>query len=244
MGFFDFIGDIFSPTQQNGTSTGYSTPVANPNYQGYTAPLLNPRSEISDRADELTRSMAMNGSPSLQAANRYNTGVLNGDFLNKNPYLDRTFDMASKRMGDAYRTATAPQIAAQHSLAGRFNSGAQRNVERDARTELGDRMNNLATQIYGGAYNTERGAMEAAAGRAPSLNQADYYGAGQLSRQGAVRDAYFDQAATRQYQQWRDNQTLPYQIGGMSTSQTTPYFGPSPFQTALGAGSLIGSFFL
>lgn len=245
MGFFDFIGDIFQPNQKTATTTGYSTPVANPNYQGYTAALLNPRSEISDRADEITRSLAMNGSPSLQGANAYNTKVLQGGFLNQNPYLDKTFDMASKRVGDAYRTGTAPQIAAQASLAGRYGSGAQRNTERDARNQFGDTLNNLATQIYGGAYNTERGAMESAASRAPNLVAADYYGANQLAKQGSVRDAYFDQAATRQYQQWRDNQTLPYMYGaGTQTQQSQPFYGNSPFETALGVGSLIAPFFL
>lgn len=249
MGFFDFIGDIFEPTKQMGTSTSYNTSTSspNPNYQPYTAPVLNPRSEISDRADELTRNMAMQGSQSLQGANAYNTSVLQGNFLNANPYLDKTFDMASKRVGDAYRTGTAPQIAASHSLAGRYGSGAQRKTESDARNQFGDTLNNLATQIYGGAYNTERGAMENAAGRAPALNQADYYGANQLARQGAVRDAYFDQAATRQYQQWRDNQTLPYQYGGTTSgsgTQQQPYYGNSPFETALGLGSVIAPFFL
>jgi len=240
MGFFD---SFFSPSQKNATSTSYSMPVANPNYQGYTAPLLNPRSEISDRADELTRGLAMSGSPALQGANQYNADVTGGKYLGGNPYNDQMFNNASRAVADRFRYATAPQIQGSASLAGRFGSGAQARSESMARNDMGDTLNRLAGDIYGQDYARERQSMDSAASRAPSLVAADYTGANQLAKQGAVRDAYFDQAATRQYQQWKDNQTLPYQIGGQSGSQTTPYFGPSPFQTILGAGSLIGSLF-
>lgn len=246
MGFFD---SFFSPSQKNSTSTGYTTSYSspNPNYQGYTAAVLNPRSEISDRADELTRGLAMGGSPALQGANQYNADVTSGKYLGGNPYNDQMFANASRGVADRFRYATAPQIQGQSSLAGRFGSGAQARSESMARNDLGDTLNRLAGDIYGADYTRERQSMDNAASRAPGLNAADYYGANQLAKQGAVRDAYFDQAATRQYQQWRDNQTLPYMYGATSygnQSQTTPYYGSSPFQTILGAGSQIGSMFL
>ena len=93
------------------------------------------------------------------AGNRQNTagnGVLN-DFANtnqSNPYLDQMYNKAAE--------GTRDNVNSIFSQSGRYGSGAHQGV-------MGDTMNNLGTQIYGGAYendaNRRFGAAEALGSR-------------------------------------------------------------------------------
>lgn len=80
--------------------------------------------------------------------------TIQGDYLNSNPYLDKTFQMAANPV--------VANINSQFSKAGRYGSGAQA-------ATLGTTLDNLSTQIYGGNYATERGRQQAAAIAAPGF---------------------------------------------------------------------------
>lgn len=78
----------------------------------------------------------------------YAQRTLNGDFLNGNPWLDQTFDRAVQKSRGALDT--------QFATAGRNLVG-----QLPYRTE---QVNNLARDIYGGAYEAERGRQQQAMG--------------------------------------------------------------------------------
>lgn len=141
-----------------------------------------------------------------------------GSYLNSNPFLDAMYGQAAGRVGQSYGdivNATDSVFA----KGGRFGSNAQYSKEGRNEQNLGDTLNNLATDIYGGNYATERGLMENAQGRladiglagaagvssnyntgvgqrlqaanlAPSLEAAKYIGANQLADYGQYKDAY------------------------------------------------------
>lgn len=81
-------------------------------------------------------------SPLQQAAVGYGTNVLNGSYLNSNPYLDATFNRAAG--------AVTNQVQSNFGLAGRNPRGP------DAAGLATDKYSELATQIYGQNYQDER----------------------------------------------------------------------------------------
>lgn len=81
-------------------------------------------------------------SPLQQAAVGYGTNVLNGSYLNSNPYLDATFNRAAG--------AVTNQVQSNFGLAGRNVRGP------DAQGLATDKYSDLANLIYGGNYQAER----------------------------------------------------------------------------------------
>jgi hypothetical protein len=83
-------------------------------------------------------------------------GVASGQEIGSNPYLDATFDQAASRVGDAYSKYTAPSTLAAFSNARGGNEwsspDAMQEVQSLQARDLGDRLNDLATNIYGGDY--------------------------------------------------------------------------------------------
>lgn len=273
-----FLDSLFGPSKRDSTTTtqGFqsgSSTTSLPDWQmpyiqaqlakvagmgGYTpysGALAAPRSPVATTAENLAMDKAQGSSP-LDPANAYNADVLSGKYTGSNPYLDATFNNAAARVGDQFRKITAPGIAANFSLAGRYGSGGQREALGQAQTQLGDNLNRLATDIYGGGYATDRASQEAAASRAPALNAADYEGARVLGNLGSAADQYADNPIARQIQLYQFGQTNPWQqeqartgilagdygrttqsSGTTTSSSTTPVYGPSPFETALGIGS-------
>jgi hypothetical protein len=119
-----------------------------------------------------TAARAQGGSPLVQGAQDYTQGVINGNYLNANPHLDATFNRAA--------------LATQNQLASQF-AGAGRNV--DASQQLrSQELNDLATGIYGGAYDSERNRQQQAASMATGLANQDYVDLGQLAAVGAQRE--------------------------------------------------------
>lgn len=282
MGLFD----LFSPSKKNATSyssgTNQSTTttsrpdwqlpyiqsqvgtVANmPGYQAYTGATQAPRSALATQAAGMATSRAASGSPVLDASQGYNADVLAGNYLDANPWLDKTFNQAATQVGDQFRKITAPSIAGNFSLNGRYGSGAQRQAMDTATGQLADKLNALATNIYGDNYARERGNMEAAAARAPTSAAADWTDILNLSGLGTSEDQFNQTGTDTALKLWQANQTLPWTVeqarnsilsgnyggttdttGTTTGQQTQPVYGPSTAQTGLGLAALLGGFFL
>lgn len=98
-------------------------------------------------------------------ARDYTAAAARGNYTDpaSNPMLDATYKRAARAMGDEYRDATQPGIAAAFARAGAFGGSAQQNTESKARYGLGRNLEELATNVYGGAYENERGRQQQAA---------------------------------------------------------------------------------
>lgn len=128
--------------------------------QQYTGATVVPFSDPTNQALNLTQNRALSGSGTVDAAKSFTQNLLQGNspltqnftggptgenFLTpftggSNPYLDATFDKAAGAVGRQLDTTLA-------------RSG------RDLDANLGvrsDALNNLATSIYGGAYESDR----------------------------------------------------------------------------------------
>ena len=140
-------------------------------YQNGGTPVI-PFSQETESALSRTTDRATNGSPLVQGAQAQALNTINGGFLGSNPYLDQTFNRAA--------LATQNQLASQFAGAGR-NVGASEQLR-------SQQLNDLATGIYGGAYDAERNRQQQAIGMASGLANQDYVDLGQLASVGAQRE--------------------------------------------------------
>lgn len=211
-------------------------------YPGQTVVPFAPQTEAALAG---TEQRAINGSPVTNAAQDYSTSVLNGDYLpggsHGNPYLDATFQQAAN--------ATQNDLSSEFARSGR-NTLASMPVR-------SDQLNNLATSIYGGAYQNERQAQNAQLPFAPSLANQDYVDLQALQGVGAnVEDLagrYMqDQQARYDFSQNAPQTNLDNFLSrvtgaypGGTTQQQTPIYRNRTAGAAGGAlaGAQLGSSF-
>lgn len=215
--------------------------------------------------------LSQQGNPNVPAALAENLKTINGDYLSpdSNPWLKATYDKGGDALTRQYMTATAPQTAGAMAGAGRYGSGAYRNLVSGNEQNLGKSLTNLATDIYGGNYQTERGRQQTAVGMAPALAQARYIDPLMGLEVGNQRRGLEQQsidAERGRYDFNRDNPTRALntflgQIQGnygqsgttssvgtnqgattSSGTQSTPYYS-NPIASALGGGLGLASLF-
>lgn len=103
-------------------------------------------------------SMVMNMAPGANPVSNFMMPTANGSMLFSNPMLDATFNKAAEGVQN--------QVNAQFSGAGRYGSGAHQGT-------MTQGLNDLATQLYGNAFETERGRQMQAAGMIQSGWESD-----------------------------------------------------------------------
>lgn len=202
-------------------------------YPGNTVAPFSPQSE---QAMQLTQQRAVGGSPVTNSADSYATNVLNGSYLNKNPYLDQTFNHAA--------TATQNQLSSEFARSGRNVSASE--------PLRAQQLNDLATQVYGGNYEQERARQQQLIPYATGLANNDYTDLAQLQNVGsAVQNQsqnYINDAQAR----WDYNQNSPgsdldnyiRRITGNMGQTTTTTKPKNPTAGAIGgaaAGASIGT---
>jgi len=138
-----------------------------------------PFSQETEQALTGITNRATQGNAGSLAAQNVNTQTINGGFLGSNPYLDQTFNRAA--------LATQNQLASQFAGSGR-NIGASEGLR-------SQQLNDLATGIYGGAYDSERNRQQQAIGMANNLANQDYVDLGQLANVGATREGLAQEQA-------------------------------------------------
>ena len=172
--------------------------------QYYGGNQIAPFSADTRSAFDMVRNQAANNQFQNQAqnlwgnlANASGTGVpdyathalqqtASGQMLNANPYLNQMFDQASSRVADNFRNTVMPGINSAAEGAGRYGSGMQALISGQAQQNLGDTLNRLATDIYGGNYAQERvNQMNAASNAAQFGNQS--YGQNVQAQLGALQ---------------------------------------------------------
>lgn len=176
------------------------------------------------------------GAQNLANVGGYNAGAtLAGNYLSpeSNPYLSGTFDAAARKVTDAYSTATQPGIMAAAQRSGQFGSTAMDEMLQMSRMDLGDSLNNLATGIYGGNYQAERGNQMQAMQQLPQTIGALYSPQTYLAGVGAQQQAQTQAEYDTQYGNAANEAEWPFNIlsgfgsalgqaaGGGGTSKTT-----------------------
>lgn len=161
-----------------------------------------------------------------------------GSYVGANPYLDAQIAEAQGDVADKYMKAVAPGIDANATRAGIFGGSVWQNQQADARDALAEGLGDVATQIRGQAYTTERAQQEASV--RDMLNASDAGVKLQQSLFGAYEPARLAEQATMDEGQRRLallNQAIGLGYSGASTasSQPNPNYA-SPLQQLAGLG--------
>lgn len=157
-------------TQELGAAQNFQQ-SATGNPQSMVAP-MTPAQQQGISSQLQAAGQGANEANSASAANQFETS---GALLNpaSNPYLQNTFNLAADSV--------------QNQLASQF-AGAGSNVINSLPVQS-DEMNNIATQLYGGAYQQGVNTMTQAAAQSPTIQQGLYlpgqeqYQAGSLGQQ-------------------------------------------------------------
>jgi hypothetical protein len=197
-------------------------------YDGQT---VIPFSDQTNQGLSMIQNRATNGSPLTGSASGYANDVLQGKYMGQNnQYLNQTFNTAADQVQN--------RIQSQFAGSGR-NIDAGRNI---AAQEMG----NLATNIYGGAYESERNRQQQVLPMSGQLANQEYADADRLLGVGGLHEDLAGRQAEDAAARWDFNQNAPgvnldqylARIQGSpgSTSSTT-----SPVYRNQGAGALGGA---
>lgn len=175
---------------------GLSQQGYNP-YQGQRYADLN---AVQGTGLGMTIDRALQGSYTVDNAESQLNDVISGG--NTNPYLDAMYDQAAGKV--------AGSVNSNFAQAGRYGSGAHTGA-------LTEGLGNMATNLYGGAYEADRGRQMQAIGMAPEFAQQDYQDAGQVMNAGQILQDQQQQNLDYGYEQYQEQQNLPYkQLAAMS----------------------------
>ena len=162
---------------------------------------------------------ATGGDPTMNQAQETLQQTLKGG--QTNPYLDSMVNKA--------QTGVMANMGALQARSGSFgNSG----IAQTGAQQMGD----IATQMYGNAYNTDRANQMSALNLAPQYGNQAYTDAAQLMKAGGQVQDQSQQNKDFQYSQFQEQQNLPYKqmaayagllgsSGSTGTSTTTPSGG-------------------
>jgi len=187
----NIIDQRFSPLIDYATQA-----AANINATGYV-PYQGQRfadlSQNQQAGINMIANRATGGDPTMRMATQTLQDTLQGG--NTNPYLDALVKKSQQ--------SVIQNMNQQAARSGSFgNSGI---AEAGAR-QMGD----IASQMYGQAYNTDRAAQQAALSLAPTYGNQAYADAAQLMKVGQTQQDQAQQARDFAYQQFQDQQNDPY----------------------------------
>ena len=201
-----------------------------------------PMNQDTMNALGMVASRAQAGSPLTAAAQQQLQNTASGQYLSpeSNPFLKDNFNLGANRL--------------QSQLNSRFNSSGNINSSA-AQGESANAYNQLAAQMYGGAYNNARDNQIQSAMFAPQMAAQDYADAGQMGNVGRALESQAGQNLTDAMQRYQFQQQQPYNrlmsylnptmsiAGGLpvtSQTQSQPLYS-SGLSQGLGTASAIAS---
>lgn len=174
--------------------------LGNQEYQAYTGDRYSDLNAVQNQGLSQTINRAVNGSQTVNNAEQALNQQIQGG--QGNPYLDAQVQRAQDSVKSNFNTSAINS--------GSFgNSGVQEAYTKN----LGD----VASQMYGQAYEGDQARQMQAISMAPEFGNQAYSDAGQLMNAGQVLQDQDQQNKDFSYQQYQEQQNLPYQqLGAMS----------------------------
>ena len=222
------------------TANWYSSPYGRNPYPGST---VVPFSPYTEQGLGMAANRAIQGSAVQQGANQQLGKTINGDYLNSNPYLDQTFDLAAGKV----RNQLDSQFNSHGTYGGSLHQGA-----------MADNMGDLATKIYGGNYEQERQRQMQGMLFAPQMAEADYNDSQRLAQVGQSYEGQAGKNLQDSMNRYNFFQNAPYarlqqlsglvnptaSLGGTSTGTASQPNNSNGFGQLLGTAATIASFFI
>jgi len=218
--------------------------------QYYPDSTVAPRNPWSMEANRNIAGLVGEGSGGLNAAIAENQKTSEGGYLSpfSNPWLRGVGDTAAEDITRQYQRAVVPQIASRFGGAGRSTgagsgmASAEGAAMSASQRDLGGELSQMYSNLYGGAYESERGRMGQATTIAPGLRQAQFADQAALSAAGADEFQYAQMQLADLVNRWNFEQYSPYESLGLYQgliSQPTGY-GETKNTSKLGTAQYIG----
>ena len=221
-------------------------------YQWFTDPTTGSRATVSPLTQETTNLVGSvtnlaNQPNILNPAERYARASMSGQYLSpeSNPYLADMVTAASQAARDQFLTSSIPGLSSQFGRSGRTGSPGMASAFENLSAGYGRGISDIATKLYGTAYENERQRQQEMAMFAPDLLQArtSMYGSAldaqdilNEQRQRELTDRVnrfnFEQAAPSEALQ-RYLKSVSGQFG-QQTTQTEQVFQPEQWTQILG----------
>lgn len=182
--------------------------VGNAQYQGFGGQRFADLNQNQNSAIGMVQNRAQNGSPVLDQANQTLIDTLRGG--NESPYLDSLVNRAQQRTVENYNLTTKPQLETAMLNSGSFGNSGLQQIQQKSQSDLQQNLGGIATDIYSGAYNTDRANQMQALGLAPQYGNQAYTDAQQLLNAGNIQQGQQQQGLDFGYQQFQDQQNQPY----------------------------------
>jgi hypothetical protein len=152
---------------------------------------------------------AMAGNPMLPAAQRQQQNVIEGQYLQNNPYFDQAMQGAAKGATTVYNDAIK-QAQGSSALAGRYGSNVSADIQNRAANTLASTLSDKYGDLAYQNYANERSMQNQAAQNAPTLANADYYDINQLLQTGQAQEDYQKTALQADIDRFNFEQNKPY----------------------------------
>jgi hypothetical protein len=152
--FANQAANPINPTMQQGLQgieqlASQGSPVGQ-SAQNVLLNLLNKGAPSQDFANQAMQGGMVN--PALAETQR----VAMGGDLGSNPYLDQTFNNAARQVGQSFRENVIPGLDRAAQDAGRTGSGQYALLRNRTEEGLANQLGDMATSIYGGAYEADQ----------------------------------------------------------------------------------------
>jgi hypothetical protein len=152
---------------------------------------------------------AMAGNPMLPAAQRQQQDVIEGAYLENNPYFERALAGASQGATQVYNDAIA-KAQGSSAMAGRYGSNVSADLQNRAATTLANTLANKYGELAYQNYAGERAMQNQAAQFAPTLAEADYNDINKLLQVGQAQEDYQKTALQADIDRFNFEQNKPY----------------------------------
>lgn len=203
--------------------------LGNQGYQPYTGQRYAGPTGAEQAGLGLVADRALNGSQLTNTGTNTLNQMLQPGM--SNPYLDQTVQRAQQNVLNQYNNVTKPQTESAMVNSGSFGNSGLQQLQQQQQVATGKELGDISSQIYGQNYQDSQNRALQAAQIAPTYANAQYNDAQQLLNAGSYARGLQQQNNDFGYQQYQDQQNLPYkQLGAMSgvfgsnlggTSQTT-----------------------
>ena len=162
-----YAGTIFGGLGEARNYYGNVLPGAMPSTLNYINRQMNQPTSYGEAASQIN---AATGAGSIDpVAQMALAQTASGQMLGSNPFLDQMYGAAAGHVTDQWQNQIMPGINATFGGAGRTGGGIHGLTMTDAAGQVGDTLADLGAEMYGGAYDFERGLQMDAAGQLGQL---------------------------------------------------------------------------
>lgn len=188
--------------------TQQATQIANTPYSAYGGKRYADLNQTQSQGLDMVQNRALNGSATMDNAESSLNQFMQGG--QSNPYLDALVGKAQGSVVDQFNNMVKPQTEAAMQNSGSFGNSGYQQLMQNQQKAAGQQMSDIATQMYGGAYEGDQSRRMQAIGMAPTFGDAAYKDASQLLNAGGIQQQQAQNNLDFGYEQFQNAQDYPF----------------------------------